>query len=38
MVVALCCCGVTVALMHTLVVPLLPVFPELLDASPAQVS
>ncbi|HEU5469467.1 MAG TPA: MFS transporter [Actinophytocola sp.] len=38
LVVALCVGGITVALMHTLVVPLLPVFPELLGVSRAQVS
>jgi predicted MFS family arabinose efflux permease len=35
---ALCSCGIAVALMHTLVVPLLPHFPGLLGVSPAAVS
>lgn len=38
MTFALCSCGISVALMHTLVVPLLPIFPSLLDVSPAEVS
>ncbi|HET9143474.1 MFS transporter [Actinophytocola sp.] len=38
LVVSLCSCGITVALMHTLVVPLLPLFPELLGVSRAQTS
>lgn len=35
---ALCSCGVTVALMHTFIVPLLPVLPDLLGVSPTAVS
>lgn len=37
-ITALGSCGIAVALMHTLVIPLLPVFPTLLDVSRAEVS
>lgn len=38
MTLSLCAGGIAVALMHTLVIPLLPTFPALLGVSPAEVS
>lgn len=38
MTVALCSCGIAVALMHTVVIPLLPILPARLGVSPADVS
>src|SRR3712207_6518211 len=37
-ILALASCGLAVSLMQTLVVPLLPQFPRLLDTSPATVA
>lgn len=38
MTFAVCSCGIAVAMMHTLVIPLLPAFPRLLGVSAADVS